>query len=69
MMFENQYNLNCSIRVNLINYNAKYSKLLPKLKSVLIHSLFCDNVTVVIGREDKVGWIACAKLKLNLICN
>ena len=55
MMYENQYNLNCSIRVNLINYNAKYSKLLPKLKSVLIHSLFCDKVTLVIGKEDKVG--------------
>ena len=55
MMYENQYNLNCSIHVNLINYNAKYSKLLPKLKSVLIHYLFCDKVTVVIGKEDKVG--------------
>ena len=55
MMYENQCNLHCSICVNLIRYNAKIFEAITKLKSVLIDSLFCDKVTVVIGKEDKVG--------------
>ena len=57
MMYENQCNLHFSICVNLIRYNAKIFEAITKLKSVLIDSLFCDKVTVVIGKEDKVGYI------------